>query len=134
MFERARTILAQQPFSVLLGAELIAFGPGQAELALPLRAELRQQHGFAHGGAIAYLADNALTFAAGSVFEDALTLEMKLNYVRPARGSRLVARATVVHSGKRQAIVRCDVFDVNAQGEQLCAVAQGTVSRKEPAP
>jgi uncharacterized protein (TIGR00369 family) len=134
MFERARTILAQQPLSVLLGAELIAFEPGLAELALPLRAELRQQHGFAHGGAIAYLADNALTFAAGTVFDDALTLEMKLNYVRPARGTRLVARATVVHAGKRQAVVRCDVFDVNSQGEQLCAVAQGTISRKDPMP
>ncbi|HEX5656161.1 MAG TPA: PaaI family thioesterase [Polyangiales bacterium] len=134
MLERGQAVLAQQPFSVLLGAELTVFREGEAELALPVRTELRQQHGFVHGGVLAYLADNALTYAAGSLFGDALTLEMKINYARPARGTRLVARAHVVHAGKRQAVVRCDVFDLDEAGERLCAIAQGTITRVEPKP
>jgi uncharacterized protein (TIGR00369 family) len=134
MLERARAVLAKQPFSALLGTSLTRFGDGEAELSLELSAELRQQHGFAHGGVIAYLADNALTFAAGTVFEDALTLETKLNFVRPARGDRLIATARVAHAGKRQAVVRCDVVCVDGEQHQLCALAQGTISRLEPKP
>jgi acyl-coenzyme A thioesterase PaaI-like protein len=62
-----RRILASQPFSVLLGAELLTLCEGGAELKVPLRAELKQQHGFIHGGVISYAADNALTYAGGSV-------------------------------------------------------------------
>jgi hypothetical protein len=61
-----RRILAEQPFSILLGAELTAFEPGRAELRLPVRHELKQQYGFVHGGVLSYLADNALTYAGGS--------------------------------------------------------------------
>jgi len=129
-----RAVLAEQPFSRLLGAELVRFEAGSAELSVPLRDDLRQQHGFAHGGLLAYLADNAMTFAAGAVYRDALTLEMKVNYVRPGVGERLVARASVVHAGKRQAVVRCDVLAVRAGTETLCAVAQGTISKVEPQP
>ena len=51
----------RKPFSVLVDAELLRLGDGQAELRIPVRAELKQQHGFVHGGVISYAADNALT-------------------------------------------------------------------------
>lgn len=122
-----REVLAQQPFSVLLGARLVVFEPSRAELQLDLRKDLLQQHGFAHGGVISYLADNALTYAGGSVLGDSLTLEFKINYVRPALGESLVARAQVAASGKTQAVCRCDVFAVSQGTEKLCATAQGTI-------
>lgn len=57
-----------------------------------------------------------------------LTSEYKINYLRPASGEMLVARASVVHAGKRQAVCRCDVFAVGAGGEEeFCAAAQGTI-------
>jgi acyl-coenzyme A thioesterase PaaI-like protein len=42
-----REVLAQQAFSRLLGAELTRLVPGEAELSLALRDELKQQNGFA---------------------------------------------------------------------------------------
>ena len=63
LLDRGRQVLRQQPFSVLLEAELTVFEPGRAELRLPIRHELKQQHGFVDGGAVSYLADNALTYA-----------------------------------------------------------------------
>ena len=130
MLEWGRKVLASQPFSVLLGAELVAFSPGSAELRIPIKSELKQQHGFVHGGVISYAADNALTYAGGSALgPGVVTSEFKINYVRPALGELLIARATVVQSGKNQAVCRCDVF-VSAQGaETLCAAAQGTITR-----
>jgi len=125
-----RQVLAQQPFSGLLGAELVSLSPGQVELAVPITPAVLQQHGFVHGGVVSYAADNALTYAGGtSLRVPVVTSEFKINYVRPAVGVRLVARAQAVHTGHSQAVCRCDVFAVQADGtEKLCAVAQGTIA------
>jgi uncharacterized protein (TIGR00369 family) len=130
-----RKVLADQPFSELIGAELERFAPGEAELRLPLRPQLRQQFGLTHGGVLSYMVDNALTFAGGSVLgTQVLTAEFKVSYVAPAVGDALIARAAVVHQGRRQAVCRCDVFDVTEGVEALCATALGTIrSVREPA-
>ncbi len=125
-----RQVLASQPFSVLLGAELVQFAEGLAELKVPINAELTQQHGFVHGGVVSYAADNALTYAGGSVLGvDVVTSEFKINYVRPAVGNSIVARAVVVHAGKNQAVCRCEVYVSGDAEPILCAVAQGTITR-----
>jgi uncharacterized protein (TIGR00369 family) len=125
-----RRMLASQPFSVLIGAELHALAPGLAELQLPLTAQLKQQNGFAHGGIVSYMADNALTFAGGSALRvPVVTSEFKINYVRPALGDRLIARATTAHCGSSQAVCTCEVFVVNDGAEKLCALAQGTIAK-----
>ena len=123
-------ILASQPFSVFLGAELLQLADGNAELRIPIRDELKQQHGFVHGGVISYAADNALTFAGGSVLgADVVTSEFKINYLRPVQGDSLLARAAVVHRGRTQAVCRCDVFASEQGADRLCATAQGTIAK-----
>lgn len=130
MLAWGKQVLASQPFSVLLGAELLSFSRGSAELKIPIKSDLKQQHGFVHGGVISYAADNALTYAGGSVLgEGVVTSEFKINYVRPAMGEFLVARASVVHSGKNQAVCRCEVYVSDKGTERLCATAQGTIAR-----
>ena len=125
-----RDVLAKQPFSALLGAELAALSPGKVDLQLVLKPEHLQQNGFAHGGVVSYLADNALTFAGGTAMQvQVVTSEFKINYVRPAVGERLVARATADAVSKTQAVCRCEVFAVKGGAEKLCALAQGTIVR-----
>ncbi len=125
-----REILAQQPFSVLLGAELAALSPGQVDLQLALKPEHLQQNGFAHGGIVSYLADNALTYAGGTAMQvPVVTSEFKINYVRPALGERLIARASAEAVSKTQAVCRCEVFAIKDGAEKLCALAQGTIVR-----
>lgn len=125
---QGRAVLEAQAFSRLIGTVLVHLAPGTAELSLPISDDLKQQHGFVHGGVISYLADNALTFAGGSKLAiPAVTSEMKINYVRPAIGEELIARAIALASGRTQSVVRCDVFVVDGGIERLCAVAQGTV-------
>lgn len=127
----AQKILAEQPFSALLGARLTRFADGIAELVIPLGEGLRQQHGSTHGGVLSYAADTAITFAAGSVAgASVLTAEMKINYVRGTKGDELLARAQVVHAGSTLITVRCDILDRGTDGERLCAVAQGTIVRR----
>ena len=131
LFEWGKNILNSQPFSNLLGAELTSYEEGSAEITLPVKDELKQHHGFVHGGAVSYLADNCLTFAGGSVFGDCVTSEYKINYVRPAIGHTLIARSTVLSSGKRQAVCECKVYAVSEKGELLVAVSQGTIIKVE---
>ncbi|MER5611817.1 PaaI family thioesterase [Streptomyces sp. NPDC002215] len=132
--ELARKVLDSQPFSTLVGARITAFGDGAATLEVDIRTELQQQNGFLHGGILAYAADNAITFAAGTTLGPAvLTGGFSIQYVRPATGSALVAEAEVVHTGRRQAVVRCELFAAGEDGERaLCAVAQGTVLSAAP--
>lgn len=130
-----REVLAQQAFSRLLGAELTRLVPGEAELRLALRDELRQQNGFAHGGVVAYLADNALTYAGGTAMRvPVVTSEFKINYVRPATGEALIARAKALVVGKTQSVCRCEVYAVIGTDETLCALAQGTIVKIGEAP
>ena len=130
-----REVLASQPFSQLIGAELAALSPGRCELHVPITEVVKQQHGFVHGGVLSYAADNALTYAGGTALRvPVVTAEFKINYLRPAIGERLIARAEAVHTGKSQAVCRCDVFVVKDGEEKLCAVAQGTIAALPSSP
>jgi uncharacterized protein (TIGR00369 family) len=125
----ANEILRTQPFSMLLGARLTSFGDRAATLELDVRTELLQQNGYVHGGVLAYAADNAITFAGGSVIgPDVLTGGFSIDYLAPARGAKLLAHAHVVHASIRRATCRCDLYVLDSSGAStLCAAAQGTV-------
>ncbi len=129
----ARQVLAAQPFARLVGTELTEFGDGAATLIIEIQPEHGQQFGFVHGGVLAYAADNALTFAAGTVLgPNVLTGGFTITYLRPAQGERLRVHATVLGATRRQAVTHCDVY-AETEGEEpvLCAVAQGTTRRVE---
>ncbi|ABG93755.1 MULTISPECIES: PaaI family thioesterase [Rhodococcus] len=132
--DTAQAVLAAQPFSVLVGARMTQFGEGGTTLEIPVRDELRQQNGFVHGGVLSYAADNALTFAAGTVLgANIMTAGFTITYLRPAQGVLLRADARADASTRRQALCRCDIYAVQDDGsEVLCAAAQGTATVKQP--
>jgi len=124
----AKAVLAAQPFSVLIGAEITEYGPDGSTLEIPLRPDLLQQFGFAHGGVLSYAADNALTFAAGAALGPSIvTTGFTIDYLRPAQGELLRATAKAVNATRRQALCRCEIYVVDSAGEsKLCAAAQGS--------
>ncbi|MCM6777032.1 PaaI family thioesterase [Nocardia sp. CDC159] len=124
----ARKVLAAQPFSALVGAEITAYGDGAVTLTIPIRPELGQQFGYVHGGVLAYAADNSLTYAAGSVLgPNVLTGGFSITYLRPAAGARLRAEARVTGATRRQAVCHCEIYaDAEDGASVLVAVAQGT--------
>jgi uncharacterized protein (TIGR00369 family) len=124
-----RGVLDSQPFSRLLGTQLLEFEEGKAVLELYITANLKQQHDFVHGGVVSYLADNCLTFAGGSVLGDSVTSEYKINYVRPAIGEKLIATAWVQHQGTNQAVCRCEVVVADGETQKTVALAQGTITK-----
>lgn len=127
--ELARAALSAQPFNDVVGAELTTFAPGEAVLEIEIARRHLQQFGVVHGGVLAYAADNALTFAAGTVLgPNLLTGGMSITYVQAAREGTLRAHAKVAHHSARQAVCTVEVTAETPDGNPtLCAIAQGTV-------
>ncbi len=115
----------------LLGARLTLVEPGVVEITLPYRADLAQQHGYLHAGVVATIADSACGYAAFSLMpagSEVLSVEFKVNMLRPAQGETFVARAEVIKAGRTLTVVRADVFGINQNNDrELVATMQGTM-------
>jgi len=122
---------ARQPIMNLLGATLSLVEPGVVEITLPYRADLAQQHGYLHAGVIATIADSACGYAAYSLMpagSEVLSVEFKVNLLRPAQGETFVARAEVIKAGRTLTVVRADVFGIAGNADrELVATMQGTM-------
>lgn len=126
-FQLGLDVLNSQPFTKYMGAKLDVVNVGYIELSLELSDIHRQHHDFVHGGVLSFMADTALTFAGGSTLGNVVTSEYKINYLRPAIGQKLLAKASAVSSGKTQAVCDCKIYCENNGEEKLVAIAQGTI-------
>ena len=129
-----RSSFARQGLMRSIGADLIELAVGHCAIALPFAENVSQQHGFFHGGIIGAVADSAGGYAALSCAppgSEVLTLEYKINFLRPAVGERLVARASVLRAGRTVAATRVDVT-VGVEGQEvLCAALQQSIVIRE---
>ncbi|MFK5037002.1 PaaI family thioesterase, partial [Klebsiella pneumoniae] len=82
---------------------------GVVKVAVSLRPDLTQHHGFAHGGVVGALADTACAWAAASVVGDVVTGSYTLQFLAPARGARLAATARVIRAGRRSVSVEARI-------------------------
>jgi uncharacterized protein (TIGR00369 family) len=127
---RVRDSFARQPMMAHIGAELVTIEPGYCEIHLPYRRELTQQHGYVHGGVLATIIDSAAGYAAFSLMPaDAsiLTVEYKLNILRPGEGERMIARGRVIKSGRSLSVVNADAYAVKSGVETLCVTSIHTL-------
>ena len=122
---------AKQTIMALIGAELSRIEPGLIEITLPYRPDLAQQHGYLHAGIVATIADSACGYAAYSLMppnSEVLSVEFKVNLLRPAKGESFAAVAEVVKAGKTLTVVRADVFGVDHENQrELIATMLGTM-------
>ena len=121
---------AKQTIMGLIGAELTRVEPGVIEITLPYRADLAQQHGYLHAGIVTTIADSACGYAAYSLMppnSEVLSVEFKVNLLRPAKGETFSAVAEVVKSGKTLTVVRADVFGIEQERRDLVATMLGTM-------
>ena len=112
---RVRTSFAQQAMMTTLGAILERVAPGEVDIRLPFRADLTQQHGFLHAGAMTSVVDSACGYAALTLMPAGaavLTVEFKVNLMAPGKGAFVVARGRVLKAGRTLMICAGDVFAV----------------------
>lgn len=123
---RVRDSFDRQNAMGFIGARLTRIEPGLAEIELPYRDELTQQHKFFHGGISTMIADSAGGYAAYSLFpatSSVLTVEFKISLLAPAAGEKLVARGRVVRPGRTLTI--CDLEVDAIKDGRATAVLKG---------
>ncbi len=118
-------------FIQALGIQMTDVGPGWCETTLTLEPRHLQQDGFAHAGLVATMADHTSGAAAGSLVaanEMILTVEYKINLLRPGVGESLFSRAEVIRAGKRIIVTESAVYANRGDERKLIAKGIFTLS------
>jgi uncharacterized protein (TIGR00369 family) len=118
------------PFMSFLGLRVTAVDHDACELTvtMPMRPEIERRGGTAqfHGGPIAALIDCVGDFAVALVVGGGVpTINIRIDYLKPAIGKALTATARVRRSGRTVSVVDVDVQD---DQHALVAVGRGTYS------
>jgi uncharacterized protein (TIGR00369 family) len=128
--EKIRASFARQTMMQTLGAELLELGEGTAFISAPILPGSLQQQGAAHAALTFAIGDSAAGYAALTLFDpedEIVTVEMKINLLRPALGDRLYAEGRVVRAGRRLTVVQAEVFAEVDGGRKPVALLQGTM-------
>ena len=140
--QRIREGIGRQTLLTTLGISIAELAVGRVVLDLPYRADLCQQNGFVHAGAITTLADSACGYAAASLMaegRDVLTVEFKVNLLSPARADRFRATGEVIRAGRTLTVCSAEVVawaddrDRNPEGSLVrVALMQATMMAVTP--
>lgn len=124
----AAAMWADDTASAGLGMRLVSVSDGTAVLEMPVREDMVNGHGIAHGGFIFTLADSAFAFACNSRNLVTVAQACDIVFIAPAqRGDLLVAEAR-----ERTAFGRNAIYDVTIRrGDEVIAEFRGR-SRQLP--
>lgn len=136
-----RRVFRQVPFSRVLGLEVGRLRPDGVTVELEMRKEFVGNHvrGTLHGGVISAALDTAGGLAAYTEpllahprlsrssalerFERLGTIDLRVDYLQPGKGTRFTASARLLRRGRRVAVTRMELH--NEEGE-LIAVGTGS--------
>ncbi len=121
-------IFERSPFMSRMKLEVLSMEHEASRLAIrmPLSPEIERRAGTQqfHGGALASLIDVVGDFAVGMLIGGGVpTMNLRIDYLRPAIGPHVDATAVVRRMGKTSAVVD---IDVTSPDGKLVAVGRGT--------
>lgn len=128
LYDRIRSSFDRQGFLALLGAELEYAEKGKVVISCKRKDILTQQQGLLHGAVVTTLADVSCGYAALTTMPDdaeVLSVEFKINLIRPANTDKIIATGEVVKSGKLLVITESTVTDES--GEKIIAKMLATM-------
>lgn len=123
--QRCLSSFARQPMMETLGVEVQAVDPGVVVLAFAHDDHLTQQHGLIHGGMLGTVLDSACGWAALSLMpaeHAVLTVEYKLNLLRPAEGARFNGTGRVVKPGRTLTVAEGVLVEVSAPDRPIATM------------
>ena len=128
--EEIQKMLDASPFNLFLGLKVTAADPVKQEVTMrsEMRSEFERRPGSKqwHGGVIASVIDTVGDFAVGMMVGRGLpTVNFRVDYLRPAVDTALVAVSRVRRAGKSVGVADVDVFDEKGA---LLAIGRGTYS------
>lgn len=108
------------PFYQLLNMKIEQVEKDYARVSIKIEKKHIQFLETVHGGVIASLADSAAAWAiygSNNLKDIPVTVEMKINFLKPIKSGKLVAEARNVHKGSR--IFVSDVEVKNSKGDLI---------------
>lgn len=128
--EQIQAAFDASPFLGFLGLRVVALDhdAGTLTVLMPMRPELERRAGTGqfHGGPIAAFIDSVGDYAIGMALGGGVpTINLRIDYLRPAVGGALTGTARVRRAGRTVALVDVDVYD---EQQALVAVGRGTYS------
>jgi uncharacterized protein (TIGR00369 family) len=128
--EQIQATFDASPFLGFLGLRVVGLDreAGTLTVTMPMRPELERRLGTGqfHGGPIAAFIDTVGDYAIGMAVGGGVpTINLRIDYLRPAVGGVLTGTARVRRAGRTVALVDVDVYD---EGQALVAVGRGTYS------
>lgn len=130
---RVRESFARQRVMQLIGASLRRVEPGAIDIAIGFRNDLTQQNGFMHAGIITTIADSACGYAAYTLMpagSSVLSVEFKVNLLRPAKGDEFIAEGRVIKAGATLTVAQCDVQAHTGNETKLIAKMLATMIQR----
>lgn len=114
MYERIKQSFEKQGLMGTLNAQLVGVEKGMVKITCEFSQTLTQQHGFFHAGVATSIADSACGYAALTMMAedmDVLSIEFKINFLKPAQTAKLIAIGKVLQSGKTLTVCEGYVYD-----------------------
>jgi uncharacterized protein (TIGR00369 family) len=115
--------IAPPPIAELVGYRLTAIEEGKATIELEASKSHASPIGSLHGGILCVIGDSAMGMAYASTIEldeSFVTLELKINYLKPVWEGQLQAIGRVVQRGRTIGLVEFDILN-----EKKVLVARG---------
>lgn len=130
MRELVDRVTALPGYTSMVGTRVITVEAGYVHMAVERRPDLLQFGGHFHGGVIAGLADHAAGGAVTTALPAgriAVTVDLHVNFLAPADGEAIHAKARAVRVGSSISVAQVDVLTVRDGIEQACAIATVTL-------
>ncbi|MGA8077694.1 MAG: PaaI family thioesterase [Xanthobacteraceae bacterium] len=132
--EQIQAIVTRAPFHQWLGLSVVAAGDDSIEIKATWREEwvVNTERRYTHGGILAALIDLAADWAmVKTTGRGVPTIDLRVDYHRPAMPGDLVAHGKVVRAGSQFATAEAQIFDLDGK---LIASGRGTYFTAPPAP
>lgn len=128
MYETIKKSFDKQGLMNTFEAQLASVEKGQVKITCAFSESLTQQHGFFHAGVATSIVDSACGYAALTMLPESaevLTVEFKVNFMRPAKTSRLIAIGKVLQAGKT--LIVCEGYVYDSTEEKLISKMTATM-------
>lgn len=109
-------IIKRMPFNSLLGLRVTRVYADGISMEMPVVEQLKNGFDTLHGGAIATLVDAVAGVGIFGHFggqRKLTTVELKVNYLRPASEGKVRARTRFLKVGKTLVVSACDITDTH---------------------
>ena len=128
--ERLKQKLAANTFSTFIGVDYLAIDQGEVTAKVLLAKNLLQQNGYGHGGLISTMCDVVSGFAAYTVIDlekQVVTGEIKISYLRAAKGKALYANGKVIKAGNRIVFTEAEAYYFEENERKIVAKSSASM-------